>query len=76
MEKKLPIKWQSFLATKPETGMGYQVVNLTLADGGKIENVVIIQSAIIGEVKGGDPGIDPDKIIDVELTHNKWKFRR
>jgi hypothetical protein len=71
----LPIKWQEFLAGKPETGMGYQVVNVILESGTKIEDVVILQSAIIGEVKSGNPGIDPEKIVGIELTHKKWKFR-
>lgn len=75
MEKKLPKKLQEYLASKPETGMGYQVVNLILDDGTKIEDVAILQSALIGEVKGGDPGISPERIANVELTHRKWKFQ-
>lgn len=74
--KALPNKWQEFLAKKPETGMGYQVVNLTLEDGRKIEDVAIIQSALIGEIRGGDVSFDPEKVVEIELTHKKWAFRR
>jgi hypothetical protein len=59
VEKMLSKKWREFLAAKPETGMGYQVVNLTFKDGKILEDVTIIQSVLIGEIKGGDPGIDP-----------------
>lgn len=74
--KTLPQKWQEFLARKSETGMGYQVVNLTLEDGRKIEDVAIIQSALIGEIRCGDVSFDPEKIDEIEVTHKKWNFRR
>jgi len=73
--RKLPKKWQEILAKKPETGMGYQVVNLTLEDGRQINDVVIIQSALIGEIRGGDVPFDVETITAVELTHKKWHFR-
>jgi hypothetical protein len=72
----LPKKWQEFLATKSETGMGYQVVNLTLEDGKKIEDVAIIQSSLIGEIREGDVSFDAEKIVAIEVTHKKWNFRR
>lgn len=74
--KTLPQKWQDFLAKKPETGMGYQVVNLILEDGGRIEDVVIIQSALIGEIRQGDVPFNPENITEIELTHKKWNFQR
>ncbi len=72
----LPKKWQEFLSKKPETGMGYQVVNLILEVGRRIDDVVIIQSALIGEIRNGDVPFDPEKITEIELTHKKWNFRR
>ncbi len=75
--KTLPKGWSEFLAKKPETGMGYQVVSVTLRDGRKIEDVAIIQSSEIGEVRGHpDVPFDPDDIASIELTHRKWQFRR
>jgi hypothetical protein len=74
--KTLPKKWQDFLSKKPETGMGYQVVNLLLEDGQRINDVVIIQSALIGEIRQGDISFEPEKITEIELTHKKWNFKR
>ena len=75
--KTLPKAWSEFLAKKPETGMDYQVVSVTLRDGRKIEDVAIIQSSIIGEVRGhADVPFEPADITGIELTHRKWEFRR
>ena len=57
--------------------MGYQVVAVTLRDGRRIEDVAVIQSSIIGEVRGhADVPFEPDDITAVELTHRRWEFRR
>lgn len=70
--KTLPTTWSRFLSSKPETGMGYQVVAVTLRDGRRIEDVAIIDSHIIGEVRGhADVPFEPDDITDVELTHHR-----
>jgi hypothetical protein len=74
--KTLPKNWSEFLVSKPETGMGYQVVAVTLKDGKKIEDIAVVQSSIIGEVRGHDDvPFDPNEIVSIELTHRKWKFR-
>ena len=75
--KVLPKIWSEFLSKKPETGMGYQVVSVTLLDGQKIEDVAIIEARMIGEVRGhADVPFEPDDITNIELTHRKWVFRR
>jgi hypothetical protein len=75
--KTLPTKWSQFLADEPETGMGYQVIAVTLRDGRRIEDVAVIQSSIIGEVRGySEVPFDPADITQVELTHRSWEFRR
>src|SRR5205809_7859208 len=48
----LPEKWSKFLLAQPETGMGYQIVAVTLRDGRVIEDVVISGSSIVDEVRG------------------------
>ncbi len=75
--KTLSDKWSAFLSTKPETGMDYQVVAVTLRDGRKIEDVAVVGARSIGEVRGHDDiPFEPDDIVGIELTHNRWKFRR
>ena len=75
--KTLPKEWSEFLHKKPETGMDYQIVSVTLRDGRKVEDVAIIHSSIIGEVRGyPDVPFEPADITGIELTHRKWQFRR
>ncbi|HVU09472.1 MAG TPA: hypothetical protein VHG89_13125 [Verrucomicrobiae bacterium] len=75
--KKLPRNWSEFLLSKPETGMDYQIIAVTLKDGRKIEDIAIIGHSIIGEVRGcDDVPFDPNEISSIEVTHNKWKFKR
>lgn len=75
--KTLPKVWSNFLLTKGETGMGYQVVAITLRDGRRFEDVAIIESNIIGEVRGHeDIPFEPKEIVSMELTHRRWQFRR
>jgi hypothetical protein len=74
--KTLPKFWSEYLVSKPETGVGYQVVAVTLKDGKRIEDVAIVQSSLIAEVRGCDEvSFEPEEIESLELTHRKWKFR-
>jgi len=79
----LPEHWSKFLQSQPETGMDYQVVDLTLGDGTRIHDVAIVGSSIIAEIKGLGlvrelPGLPFDlyDIADITVTHHKSKFRR
>lgn len=75
--KTLPKAWSDYLHAKGETGMGYQVVAVTLRDGRRIDDVAIIESHIIGEVRGHeDIPFEPEDIVGVELTHRRWEFSR
>lgn len=75
--QKLPVRWSQYLATQPETGMDFQVVNITLNDGTVIQDVSIINASIIGEIRGFDHiPFAPEDIVAVELTHRKWQFKR
>jgi hypothetical protein len=75
--KKLPKIWSEFLVKKPETGMGYQVVSLHLQDGRRINDVVIVESSLIVEIRGQTKiDFDPHEISEIELTHRKWKFEK
>jgi hypothetical protein len=75
--KKLPEWWSQYLVKQPETGMDYHVVNLTFKDGTIIQDVAIIHSSIIGEIRERDDvSIVPDDIIAIEVTHRKWQFKQ
>jgi hypothetical protein len=78
MEKpRLPEHWSKFLQKQPETGMTYQIVDVTLRDGRIIRDVAIIQSELVGEVRGHvDIPFDPADIADIKVTHNKWNFQQ
>jgi hypothetical protein len=76
-DHRLPEKWAHWLAGQPETGMGYQVVDVTLSDGSIIRDVAVVQSELIAEVRGHESiPFDPTLVIDMRLTHNRWQFRR
>ena len=38
---ELPEKWSKFLGEQPETGMGFQDVEITLADGRRVDGIAI-----------------------------------
>ena len=73
--KRIPKKWVQWLSSQPETGMGYHVVDVLLSDGSVVPDVAIIQSEIIGQVRGreGVP-FDPEQIVELRLTHKRWNF--
>lgn len=67
-------KWASELASKPETGMGYQVVSVVLRDGKRFDQVVIVEGRIT-EIRGLiDIPFTEDQIAQLILTHDKWEF--
>lgn len=72
---QLPARWSEYLQKQPETGMDYHVVSVKLADGSEFDDVTIIHCSIVGEVRGhsGTP-FDPESIVQMEVTHNKWQF--
>jgi hypothetical protein len=73
---RLPERWSKFLLGKPETGMDYQIVDVTLCDGRVIRDVAIAHNSIITEVRGcADIPFDPSAITQIEITHRKWDFQ-
>jgi hypothetical protein len=70
----LSTKWASELASKPETGMGYQVVSVVLQDGKRFDQVVVVEGRIT-EIRGlRDIPFTEDQIARLILTHDKWNF--
>jgi hypothetical protein len=74
---KIPEHWSKYIFSQPETGMDYHTTCVTLLDGRIFEDVAIIHSSIIGEVRGYDSiPFAADEIADIKITHRKWSFRR
>jgi hypothetical protein len=70
----LPDEWCDYLASQPETGMGYWVVSLRLRDGRQL-NRVVINSGCITQVHGyARVPFEPAEISELWVTHDKWQF--
>jgi hypothetical protein len=73
----IPEKFIKELMSKPETGMGYQIVKIILKDGREFNQVAVIQSSIIGQIRGMDKiPFKEDEIDQIILTHDKWDFSK
>lgn len=71
---ELSAKWAAELASKPETGMGYQVVSVVLKGGRTFDRVVVVEGHIT-EVRGyKDIPFTEYQIDQIILTHDKWDF--
>jgi len=71
---KLTQKWAAVLASKPETGMGYQVVSVVKKNGSRFDQVAVVEGQIT-KIRGRkDILFSEDEIAEVVLTHNKWNF--
>ena len=67
-------KWAAELASKPETGMGYQVVTVVLKDGKRFDQVVVVQGQVSGMRGRKDIPFGEGDIAEIILTHDKWNF--
>ncbi|QQG35227.1 MAG: hypothetical protein HYS17_06565 [Micavibrio aeruginosavorus] len=69
---RLSDKYTQSLLAQPETGMGYQVADVTLKAGLKFRGVTIVNAEYVTAVQGckGIPFTEPeiDKIV---VTHEK-----
>jgi uncharacterized lipoprotein YajG len=71
---ELSPKWAIELASKPETGMGYQVVSIVLKDGRKVDQVAVVEGRIT-EIRGRqDIPFTKDQIAQIGVTHDKWNL--
>ena len=70
---KFSAKFLRLLSEMPETGMGYQVVTITLKDGRMFKQVVIAEGLI--KIRGrADIPFTEDDIADITVTHDKWDW--
>jgi hypothetical protein len=68
---ELSKKWAKVVCSQPETGMGYQVVTVSLEDGRQFERVLVVGGRVVSvdgdaSIPFGEPDID-----DIVVTHGK-----
>jgi len=68
-------KWVNFLVSEPETGMGYHVVSVILADGRKYDRIIIDGGYITRIAEYEDIPFREEDIREIVVTHDKWDFR-
>ena len=75
-DSQLPPEWATWLDDQPETGMGYCVVAVTLADGRTIQDVAVGAGHVL-EVRDCETiPFDPRAVVGMSVTHGRWQFRR
>jgi len=60
---RLNDKWKQILAQLPESGMGYQVIDVELQNGRILAGLTVFN----GEERQSDVEFDPNEIVDVRL---------
>lgn len=65
--KKIELKEEDvqYLSELPESGMGYQIVDITFKDGQELKNRIVVNSQFL--LIGDDETIDPLLIEKIEL---------
>jgi hypothetical protein len=77
MKRLIPIprEYAEGLRRCGETGMGYQVVAVTLKNGRKFDQVVTSEGHVI-QVRGyKDVPFSTDDVAAVSVNHKRWNFR-
>jgi hypothetical protein len=77
MKRLTPIPPDSVAELKrnTETGIGYQVVSVTLNDGRSFDQAIASEGCII-QVRGyEDVPFAPSEIAKVKVNHKRWNFR-
>jgi hypothetical protein len=71
----IPREHADALSRHGETGMGYQVVSVTLKNGKHFGQVVASEGCVI-QVRGHkDVPFAPDEVAAVSVNHKRWNFR-
>lgn len=71
---QLSNKWGPELISKPETGLGYQIVSVVLKNGVRYDQVVV-ESGVITRIRNyATIPFNEDAIAEIIVTHDKWDF--
>lgn len=65
---ELKEKHIKYLLDQPESGMGYQIVDITLKDGQQLNNRIVLNSQFL--MLENKENITPDFIETIELVKN------
>jgi hypothetical protein len=77
MKRLIPIprEYAEGLRRHGETGMGYQIVSVTLKNGKHFDQVVTSEGYVI-QVRGHkDVPFTSDDVASVDVNHKRWNFR-
>ena len=72
---RLSRKWIEQLRSQPETGMGYQVVTITLKDGRVFPQTVVDSGYLTGIRGQAEIPFSVEAIAEIALTHDKWDWK-
>ncbi len=71
----IPREWAAQLKRQSDTGIGYQVVAVTLKDGKHFDQVLTSEGCVI-QVRGyQEVPFTPDDVAAVAVNHKRWNFR-
>jgi hypothetical protein len=68
---RLANRWSSVLLSEAETGMGYQVVRLTLRDGRRFDGITIVDGIVTDLPPSVADGLTDDDIVEIVVTHSR-----
>ena len=68
MRLRIGERWVRYLCRLPESGMGYQRVDIRLRDGSEVEGVLVFNAEEL-EWPATRPPITPDDIAEIQLSH-------
>ena len=69
---KLSKKWVEYLALVPESGMGYQIVDVTLKDGRVLKNTVVFNAEDL-KLPPEHRGVELEDVEEIRLSDGKGK---
>ena len=73
--KEIPQKWADFLLSQPETGKGYWIISV-ITNKGVIYDRVFVAGSVVTQVYDYDEiPFETSDVIEIKVTHDKWKFK-
>ena len=67
MRLYLADRWANHLCDLPESGMGYQIVDIVLHNGEEFRDIVVFNGQVVDWPEESPP-IKPDDIVDIRMS--------